>query len=139
MLSSDQAGRVFHQNLGQLVLDPYVNWKNALKDFSKHQSNSWHREVPIWGKNFLATLNRQKTSIVEVLWWKQNTSVTNLWKIRHRILEIRPLRVYYIKWFLTEPKYPLKHLIEIYQHYIVYTLSHTKLVSVINSFDSSFV
>ena len=67
VFASDQAGRGFHQKLGQLVLEPYVNWKNALEDFSKHQSNSYHREAVIWGENFLATLGRQKTSIVEVL------------------------------------------------------------------------
>ena len=65
MFASDQAGRGFHQKLGQLVLEPYVNWKNALEDFSKHLSNSYHTEAVIWDENVLATLNRQKTSIVK--------------------------------------------------------------------------
>ena len=67
VFASDQAGRCFHQKLGQLVLEPYMNWKNALEDFSKHQSNSYHREAVIWGENFLAIMSRQKTSIVEAL------------------------------------------------------------------------
>ena len=83
MFASDQEGRDFHQKLGQLVLEPYVNWKNALKDFSKHQSNSYHREAVIWGENFLATLSRQKTSVMEVLNTQKREEIeTNRKRIR---------------------------------------------------------
>jgi len=58
VFAPDQAGRGFHQ--GHFDLEPYVNWKNALEDFFKHQSNSYHREAVIWGENFLATPSRQK-------------------------------------------------------------------------------
>ena len=59
LFACNQARRGFHQTLGQLVIEPHVNSKNTMEDFSKHQTNSYYKDTVGWGESFLVTMIRQ--------------------------------------------------------------------------------
>lgn len=64
LFSPKQVGNVSSQNVGQLVIHPYRNWKKAVEHFQHHQNLQYHRTAVIKADNFL-TVSSGKTASIE--------------------------------------------------------------------------
>lgn len=67
LFSSKEVGKGNHQHLGALVNKAYINWKNALEDFSKHAATTYHKKCFSLAENFLSVADGKTEKITNQL------------------------------------------------------------------------
>uniref|UniRef100_A0ABD2X8A9 TTF-type domain-containing protein n=1 Tax=Trichogramma kaykai TaxID=54128 RepID=A0ABD2X8A9_9HYME len=67
LFADDTAGKGDHQNLKNLVKEPFKNWKKAIDTFKLHEDHIYHKNCIITGTDFLSTASNLKRDVLHVL------------------------------------------------------------------------
>ncbi|XP_025205791.1 zinc finger MYM-type protein 1-like isoform X5 [Melanaphis sacchari] len=78
-------GGIGNQPLGQLVVNPFIKYKDALQDFRAHSKKKYHIEAVLDAENFLDVFEKRKLPIIQQI---DNDRVIQIQENRKRLVPI---------------------------------------------------